>query len=68
MVRIVGEEDPIAISCHKTGANKNMELNILPGIYHAFDSVVASGKRDSAENLMIYESSAVTKAPPPPRI
>ena len=62
MMQIVGEEDPTAISCYKTGANKNMELNILPGVYHTFGSVVACGKRDSAENLMIYDSSAVTKA------
>ena len=44
MMQIVGEEGPIAISCYKTGANKNMELNILPGVYHAFGSVVACGK------------------------
>ena len=64
LMQVVGEKDtPFALGCQQVGRRKpEIEVHIIPGAYHAFDSPESSGKTDIGGNLMQYSASATKQA------
>ena len=65
LMAIAGEKDvnhaPACISAAE-GYLPEIEVHVLPGAYHAFDSRSASGRTDSGGSYMQYSESATNKA------
>ncbi len=62
LMQIIGDKDSLVFSCQRLKGIEGIDLNIIPGAYHAFDSRKSSGKKDVGGKLMIYSSGAVKKA------
>ncbi len=64
LMAIAGEKDfNAAASCIAVGKQSpGLEVHVLPGAYHAFDSKSASGRRDAGGRKMQYSESATNKA------
>ena len=63
-MQIGGEKDvKHAPQCEDVGRRTPMEVHILPGVYHGFDSGAGAGKRvDPYGSVMLYDAGAVIKA------
>ena len=63
LMEIVGDKDiNHAPSCEEAGKIFPIEVHVLPGIYHAFDSRAGRNTYDVAGNRMQYSASATRKA------
>ena len=63
LMEIVGEKDNYhAPSCEEVGRIYPIEVHVLPGVFHAFDSRGGSGRYDIAGSFMQYSASATKKA------
>jgi dienelactone hydrolase len=63
LMEIVGTEDSFALGCKNWGeAQKDVEVHVLAGVYHAFDSPEADGHTDEFGHFMRYDAAAVEKA------
>lgn len=62
-MQIVGDKDVMhAPKCRQVGQRTPMEVHILPGVYHAFDSGAGRGLRAAFGSEMLYDAGAVKKA------
>jgi dienelactone hydrolase len=64
LMRILAEKDrQITPGCLTTEKdNPKIEVHVLAGAYHGFDSVKGSGRTDLAGNVMQYDAKATAKA------
>jgi dienelactone hydrolase len=62
LMQIIGEHDPATPACVAAGERYRVEVHVIPGAYHAFDSALASGKRDPFGTYMQYSGAATTRA------
>lgn len=63
LMRILAEKDRLATGCLTTASGSSLiEVHLLPGAYHAFDSRKGSGRTDLSGNYMKYDASATEKA------
>ena len=63
LMRILAEKDRLATGCLSTVKGKpGIEIHLLPGAYHAFDSLKGSGRIDLSGNYMKYDARATAKA------
>ncbi len=62
-MQIVGDKDvKHAPKCKEVGQRTPMEVHILPGVYHAFDSGAGRGMRVAYGDEMLYDAGAVKKS------
>ncbi len=63
-MQIVGDKDVNhAPKCEEVGQRTPMEVHLLPGVYHAFDSGAGRGKRVCPYgDVMLYDAGAVKKS------
>lgn len=63
LMEIVGDKDTNFVeTCRNIGIDKAIEVHVLTGTHHSFDSQEASGMTDMVGNYMQYSSSATNNA------
>lgn len=62
LMEVIAEGDKDTYSKGCGNLNSRIEVHMLAGAHHAFDSLEYSGKTDGAGNRMFYSGSATTKA------
>lgn len=63
LLEILAEKDELATACITFSKGEpGIEVQIIPGAYHAFDSTDASGGTDHYGHKMLYDANATAKA------
>ncbi len=63
LMEVIAENDSYSWGCtNKATMNPRIEVHILTGAYHAFDSPEFSGRTDPAGNKMFYSPAATKEA------
>jgi len=63
LMEVIAQRDHYSEGCaNKETMNPRIEVHVIAGAYHAFDSAEYSGKTDPAGNQMFYSSAATKEA------
>lgn len=63
LLQVIAEKDHYSTGCKDwVKPGRPIELRVLPGAHHAFDSPEYSGRYDPAGNYMLYSESATLEA------
>ena len=63
VMEIVAEHDWLhTLTCVAVGKRSPVEVHVIPGAYHSFDSITSSGGYDPSGTYMQYSAQATSKA------
>ena len=63
LLEILAEKDKLATGClTRAKGESGIEVLLIPGAYHAFDSPEGSGRKDNYGNYMLYDADATATA------